>query len=102
MLKYKRNRKLIQLTCDNCGKLYDKPITEYNRNIRLKRHNFCSRSCAIKYSNKINKRKGNPQYLIADNRKTAINYMKNTMSHEDTLKLCKIIAEKYSGDGGIR
>lgn len=50
MLKYKRNRKLIQLTCDNCGKLYDKPITEYNRNIRLKRHNFCSRSCAIKYS----------------------------------------------------
>lgn len=51
MLKYKRNRKLIQLTCDNCGKLYDKPITEYNRNIRLKRHNFCSRSCAIKYSN---------------------------------------------------
>lgn len=69
MLKYKRNRKLIQLTCDNCGKLYDKPITEYNRNIRLKRHNFCSRSCAIKYSNKINKRKGNPQYLIADNRK---------------------------------
>ena len=183
MLKYKRNRKLIQLTCDNCGKLYDKPITEYNRNIRLKRHNFCSRSCALKYSNKINKRKGNPQYLIADNRKdeftpfryylrnvrnrfkffnltleylkelweeqkgicpytglqlqlatytknhnnpiytasldridsskgyeignvqfisTAINYMKNTMSHEDTLKLCKIIAEKYSGDGGIR
>jgi len=33
---------------------------------------------------------------------TAINYMKNTMSHEDTLKLCEIIAEKYSGDGGIR
>lgn len=29
--------KLIQLTCDNCGKLYDKPITEYNHNIRLKK-----------------------------------------------------------------
>lgn len=40
---------------------------------------------------------GNVQFIS-----TAINYMKNTMSHEDTLKLCKIIAEKYSGDGGIR
>lgn len=109
MLKYKRNRKLIQLTCDNCGKLYDKPITEYNRNIRLKRHNFCSRSCAINHNNpiytasldRIDSSKGyeigNIQFIS-----TAINYMKNTMSHEDTLKLCKIIAEKYSGDGGIR
>lgn len=183
MLKYKQNRKLIQIKCDFCGEMFDKPITEYNRNIRLKRHNFCSRSCSIKYSNKINKRKGNPQYLIADNRKdkytsfryylrnsrnryknfnltleylkelweqqkgicpytglklqlatytknhnnpiytasldridsskgyeignvqfisTAINYMKHTMSHEDTINLCKIIAQKYSGDGGIR
>ena len=40
---------------------------------------------------------GNVQFIS-----TAINYMKNTMSHEDTLKLCEIIAEKYSGDGGIR
>lgn len=181
MLKYKQNRKLVQLTCDECGKLYDKPIIEYNRNIRLGRHNYCCRSCAMK-GNKNNK-KGNSVTLIPNNHKdeftpfryyfrnakkrfknfnltleylkeiweqqngicpytgiklqlatyttnhnnpiytasldridsskgyeidnvqfisTAINYMKNTMSHEDTLKLCEIIAEKYSGDGGIR
>lgn len=52
MLKYKQNRKLIQIVCDNCGQLYDKPITEYNRNIRLKRHNYCCRSCSMK-GNKI-------------------------------------------------
>lgn len=132
MLKYKQNRKLIQIVCDNCGQLYDKPITEYNRNIRLKRHNYCCRSCAMK-GNKNNK-SGNIINLISNNRKdeftsfryylrnaknridsskgyeignvqfisTAINYMKNTMSHEDTIKLCNIIAQKYSGDGGIR
>ena len=181
MLKYKQNRKLIQIVCDNCGQLYDKPITEYNRNIRLKRHNYCCRSCAMK-GNKNNK-SGNIINLISNNRKdeftsfryylrnakkrfknfnltleylkeiweqqngicpytgiklqlatytknhnnpiytasldridsskgyeignvqfisTAIHYMKNTMSHEDTIKLCNIIAQKYSGDGGIR
>lgn len=181
MLKYKQNRKLVQLTCDECGKLYDKSITEYNRNIRLGRHNYCCRSCAMK-GNKNNK-KGNSVTLIPNNHKdeftpfryyfrnakkrfknfnltleylkeiweqqngicpytgiklqlatyttnhnnpiytasldridsskgyeidnvqfisTAINYMKNTMSHEDTIKLCNIIAQKYSGDGGIR
>lgn len=52
MLKYKQNRKLIQIVCDNCGQLYDKPITEYNRNIRLKRHNYCCRSCAMKGNKK--------------------------------------------------
>lgn len=41
--------------CDECGKLYDKPITEYNRNIRLGRHNYCCRSCAMK-GNKNNKK----------------------------------------------
>ena len=97
MLKYKQNRKLIQIVCDNCGQLYDKPITEYNRNIRLKRHNYCCRSCSMK-GNKNNK-SGNIINLIIS---TAINYMPNTMSHEDTIKLCNIIAQKYSGDGGIR
>ena len=67
MLKYKQNRKLIQIVCDNCGQLYDKPITEYNRNIRLKRHNYCCRSCAMK-GNKNNK-SGNIINLISNNRK---------------------------------
>ena len=46
MLKYKQNRKLIQCSCDYWHKLYDKPRSEYNRNIRLNKHNFCSRSCS--------------------------------------------------------
>ena len=183
MLKYKQNRKLIQCSCDYCHKLYDKPISEYNRNIRLNKHNFCSRSCSIKYSNTISKRKGNLNNLISNNRRdeftpfryyyrnakkrfksfnltleylkelwekqkgicpytgiklklatyttnhnnpiytasldridsskgyeignvqfisTAINYMKHTMSHEDTITICKIIADFYRGDVGIR
>lgn len=67
MLKYKQNRKLIQIVCDN----------------RID----SSKGYEI----------GNVQFIS-----TAINYMKNTMSHEDTIKLCNIIAQKYSGDGGIR
>lgn len=183
MLKYKQNRKLIQFTCDYCGKVCDKPITEYNRNIKLGRHNFCSRSCSVTYANKFCKKKYSTKNLISKNREdeftpfryyyrnakkrfksfnltleylrdlwdkqkgicpytglklqlatytknhsnpiyvasldridsskgyeignvqfisTAINYMKGTMSHEDTIKLCKIIARHHSGGGDIR
>ena len=45
MLKYKQHRKLIEITCDCCGKKFLKPISEYNRNIRLGRKNYCSRHC---------------------------------------------------------
>lgn len=48
MLKYKQNRKLIDCICDNCGNTFQKPLSEYNRNLTLKRHNFCSRSCVGK------------------------------------------------------
>lgn len=50
MLKYKLNRKLITCTCDKCGKEFEKPLTEYNRNLKLNRHNFCSRSCSGSYN----------------------------------------------------
>lgn len=183
MLKCKQNRKLINIKCDFCGNYFDKPLSEYNRNLNLKRHNFCCRSCSIKYNNKYCRKKFNISNLINNNRNdeytsfryyyrnakkryktfnltldylkelweqqkgicpytglklnlatytknhnnpiytasldridsskgyeignvqfisTAINYMKNTMSHEDTIKLCKIIAQHYSGDGSIR
>lgn len=52
--KYMQNRKLITFTCDCCGKEVQKPLSEYNRNIRLGRHNFCSRTCACIYNNKHN------------------------------------------------
>lgn len=51
MLKYKQNRKCITITCDFCGKEFLKPLSEYKRNKELNRHNFCSRSCACKFSN---------------------------------------------------
>lgn len=50
MLKYKQNRKLITVICDECGVECLKPASEYNRNLKLGRHNFCSRSCACKYN----------------------------------------------------
>lgn len=50
MLKYKQNRKLITIICDECGTEHLKPESEYNRNKKLGRHNFCSRSCACKYN----------------------------------------------------
>ena len=174
MLKYKQNRRLIIIKCDCCGKEFEKPLSEYNRNLKLNRANYCSRACSGKSCNKNNKQKGNLsslkinvrrdkytpfryyfrnakrrykdfnltlEYLkeLWENQKgicpytgitlqladyknnhnnpiytasldridstkgyiignvqfisTAINYMKNTMSHEDTCKLCNIIAK---------
>lgn len=176
MLKYKLNRKLITLKCDCCGKEFEKPISEYNRNLKLGKSNYCSRSCSGKMCNKNNKQKGHASNLIPNNHRDiytpfryyyrnakrrckefnltleylkelwekqegicpytgiklnlaeynknhnnyiytasldridsskgyiignvqyisiAINFMKNSMSHEETIKLCKIIANHY-------
>lgn len=176
MNKYKQNRKLIKIKCDCCGKEFEKPLSEYNRNIRLGRSNYCSRSCSGKMCNKHFKNKGNISSLIPNNRRdeytpfryyyrnakrrykdfnltleylkslwdiqkgicpytgiklklaeyksnhndpiytasldridsskgyiignvqfisTSINYMKNNMSNDDTIKLCKLIAQHY-------
>lgn len=196
MKKYKHNRTLITVVCDQCGKEHLKPLSEYKRNKELGRHNFCSRSCAgkfnccyrtkkmIEYSHseknkqqllkcninknlydlepkrifsyflrncrkrfkectitlddlqeQWNKQKGicpysgisliiptykknhkDPIYAASvdriDNSKgyvpgniqfvsTCINYMKNTMSDEDTKFVCKRIAEHFYSDGTI-
>lgn len=50
--KYMQNKKLITFICDNCGKETQKPVSEYNRNVKLGRHNFCSRNCACSFNNK--------------------------------------------------
>ncbi len=52
--KYMQNRKLVTFICDFCKKEAEKPLSEYNRNLKLGRKNFCCRSCAIKYAN-VNK-----------------------------------------------
>lgn len=49
--KYKNNRTLVTFICDSCKKVESKPKSEYDRNIKLGRHNFCSRSCAIRFNN---------------------------------------------------
>ena len=48
MLKYKQNRKLIEINCDHCDVKFEKPLSEYNRNLNLNRKNYCSRSCCGK------------------------------------------------------
>lgn len=57
MNKGNKNRKLITVICDHCGVEFEKPQSEFNRNKKLGRKNFCSRSCCIKYNN-IHNRKG--------------------------------------------
>ena len=183
MQKYKLNRKLVEVECDNCNCLFSKPASEYNRNLKFNRSNYCSRRCSGASCNKNGKQKGNFEsikdylhkkdqytpfryYLRSCKRRnkdcsisleylkslweiqdgicpysgiklilstytkghnnpifsasldridssigyvegniqfvsTSINYMKSTMSHEDTIKLCKIIADNFLSDKTI-
>lgn len=39
-------RKTIKVVCDNCGCEFEKPLSEFTRNTKLGRHNYCSRKCA--------------------------------------------------------
>lgn len=49
----KQIREKVVLLCDNidCKKKYSKDLSEYSRNQRLKRANYCSRNCASKVNN---------------------------------------------------
>ena len=46
----------VWLVCTNCGNSYQKPKTEFKRNLRLGRTCFCSVGCSVTYY-----RKGNPR-----------------------------------------
>lgn len=63
MQKYKLNRKLIEIECENCHCLFQKPVSEYNRNIEFGRSNYCSRVCSGASCNKNGKQKGNYAYI---------------------------------------
>lgn len=80
-----QNRKLVTFICDFCGCEVEKPLSEYNRNKKLGRKNFCSRSCAAKYSNYINKDKlpTESQLLARQNIK---NYCKNHLDEYSNFK----------------
>jgi hypothetical protein len=41
-------RKLVTCVCSFCGNLFDKPKSEYDRNITFNRPNYCNRVCAGK------------------------------------------------------
>lgn len=47
MKKYLQNRKLVEIKCDNCHIVCQKPLSEYKRNSTLGRKMFCSRSCSV-------------------------------------------------------
>jgi hypothetical protein len=49
MSKNKSKRKMGECTCDNCGIVFEKPLSELVRNEKLDRKNFCTRSCVGKY-----------------------------------------------------
>jgi len=83
MLKYKLKRKLITCVCDTCGCEFEKPESEYLRNIALGRHNFCSRSCSGKFitDKKLNSYKSSNHSDISkycDNRKDKFTPFKET------------------------
>lgn len=60
----------IKISCANCNKDFDKVAREYRRQIKNGNTRFfCSSSCAAIKNNSEIERKGNPQFLIANNRK---------------------------------
>jgi hypothetical protein len=63
MKKYMYNRRLIAYKCDNCSNEAKKPLSEYNRNIKLSRKNYCCRKCAAEGSGNL--LKGGSTYDIS-------------------------------------
>ena len=95
MQKYKQGRKLVTINCDYCGCEVEKPISEVNRNRKLNRHLFCSRSCAMKFLSKnrtqamkqhSNSEK-NKQLLLNNNNEYYIKYPEKVFSY--FLRNCK-------------
>lgn len=66
MKKYQRPQE--EVICCHCGKSFLKDGSEIRRNKKIGRKNYCSLNCANK-ANKDKHGKGNPEFLIADNRK---------------------------------
>lgn len=78
--KYMQNRRLVTFICDNCGKETQKPLSEYNRNIKLGRKNFCCRACSATY--RCNLYKNTPTEAQLQAQQNIKNYCQN---HKDEL-----------------
>lgn len=62
--------KTIKLVCANCFKEFEKDIKEHRRQIKKGNDRFfCGLSCVCQKRNEENPPPGNPQNLIADNRR---------------------------------
>lgn len=61
----RKHRTQVQFICDCCGKEATKAKSEYERNIRLDKKNFCSRSCAARYNNSHRAKPTNPNHNIS-------------------------------------
>lgn len=61
----RKHRTQVQFICDCCGKEATKAKSEYERNIRLDKKNFCSRSCAARYNNSHRAKSTNSNHSIS-------------------------------------
>ena len=58
MKQKKYKRKTVVITCDYCGKEFEKTVSEVNRNAKFNRKNYCSRECCAKGANLTKKTMG--------------------------------------------
>jgi hypothetical protein len=82
--------KTLKLECTNCNRHFDLALKEHKRQIAHGRIEFfCSRSCAASKNNKDHPRPGNPDNLVADNRKdeyTQFRYFVNRGLYRSKIK----------------
>jgi hypothetical protein len=52
MKNWKQGRKVIEVVCQNCGKLFQKAKSEYKRSEKACKKHFCSLNCSIEYHKK--------------------------------------------------
>lgn len=64
-MENRNQRTQVQFICDCCGKEATKAKSEYERNIRLGKKNFCSRSCSAKYNNSHRAKPNNTNHSIS-------------------------------------
>lgn len=73
----------ISIVCSNpeCGIHFDRSVSEVNRNQKLKRKSYCSLACKAKIEIKNSPKMiiGNPNNLVADNRKDEYSPFKRIM-----------------------
>jgi hypothetical protein len=72
MQKYKQHRKLTKVICDYCNIEFEKPDSEFKRNVSLGRKNYCSRNCTGKNMVNIKRLKSYDRYDISQHKSNKI------------------------------